>query len=450
MLDLSLATVLALSIRPGSLDAALVANAPGELRRSIGLRTAVALYSGAVLGSGILVLPGTAAETAGPASLVAWVALSLLSIPLALTFASLAHRQPIAGGFSAYIVRAFGARPGRAAGWLFLAQVPTGGTFVGLLAASYLGAPFGLDRDGSFAVAAAVLVLAFGLNLVGLRLAGAVQLAATAGVLVLVVVVVAAASPRVSAAAFEPFAPHGWPAVGTAATQLFWAFVGWEAITPLAQEFRDPRDVRRASLLSVGLVAVIYLSLAAVTIGTTSYGLGGLPSFARMAEESFGRGAVLLVGIAGGILCFTPLNAYVAGTSRLAYALARSRDLPIDLASLSSRHVPQRAILALGGSTLAALGLTYVFGLRLADLLPISTSAFLATYILSMAAGVRLLRGREATLAAVGLVACLIVLAFAGAHLLWIAAVSLAALLYRRPSPVTERAASEPLAEEVA
>src|SRR5205823_5645829 len=279
VLDLSPARFLALSMRPASLDAARVANAPRELRRSIGLRSAVALYSGAVLGSGILVLPGTAAQTAGPASLVAWLALSLLSIPLALTFASLARGQPIAGGFSAYIVRAFGARAGRAAGWLFLAQVPTGGTFVSLLAASYLGAPFGVGRDGSFVIAAVVLVLAFGLNLMGLRLAGAVQLAAT--------------------------------------------------------------------------------------IGTRSYGVAGLPSFAQMAEESFGVGAVLVVGIAGGILCFTPLNAYVAGTSRLAYALARAGDLPARLASLNGRDVPQRAILALGASTLAALGLTYVLGLRL-------------------------------------------------------------------------------------
>src|SRR5437870_1976913 len=335
VLDLSPARFLALSMRPASLDAARVANASRELRRSIGLRSAVALYSGAVLGSGILVLPGTAAQTAGPASLVAWLALSLLSIPLALTFASLARGQPIAGGFSAYIVRAFGVRAGRAAGWLFLAQVPTGGTFVSLLAASYLGAPFGVGRDGSFMIAAVVLMLAFGLNLMGLRLAGAVQLAATIGVLLLVGAVVAGSSPRVSAAAFEPFAPFGWPAVGTAATQLFWALVGWDAIT------------------------------------------------------------------------------------------------------------------------LAALGLTYVLGLRLADLLPFSTSAFLATYILSMAAGVRLLRGRASTLAAVGLVACLIVLAFAGTHVLWIAAVSFAALLYRRPSSSAgqdkvSRETGAPLTEEVA
>ena len=422
-----------------------------ELRRSIGLRAAVALYCGAVLGSGILVLPGTAAETAGPASLVAWLALGLLSIPLALTFASLARRQPTAGGFSAYIVRAFGAPAGRVAGWLFLAQVPTGGTFVSLLAASYLAAPFGLDRDRSFLVAATVLALAYGLNLAGLRLAGAVQLAATAGVLALVGVVVIAAAPRVSGSAFEPFAPLGWSAVGTAATQLFWAFVGWEAITPLAQEFRDPsRDVRRASLLSVGLVGVIYLALAAVTIGTRSYGVAGLPSFAQMAQDSFGSGAMFVVGIAGGILCFTPLNAYVAGTSRLAYALARSGDLPAWLGALSTRaRVPHRAIAALASTSFCALGATYVLGLRLADLLPLSTTAFLATYILSMAAGIRLLRGGAAVLAGVGLVACLAVLFFAGAHVVWIAVVSAAALLYRRSSRGRDVVADE-LAEVVA
>src|SRR5919108_3905470 len=280
-LDLSPRVFVALCMRPASLDALSVTDTRQELRRSIGLRAAVALYCGAVLGSGILVLPGTAAETAGPASLVAWLLLGVLSIPLAATFAALARRDPVAGGFSAYIVRAFGPHVGRVAGWLFLAQVPTGATFVTLLAASYLGAPFGVGRDGSFAIAAAVLVLAYALNLLGLRLAGAVQFAATAGVLVLVGVVVIAAAPRVSGSAFVPFAPFGWSAVGVAATQLFWAFVGWEAITPLAQEFRDPaRDVRRASFLSVGIVAVIYLSLAAVTVGTHSYG-AGLPSFAQ-------------------------------------------------------------------------------------------------------------------------------------------------------------------------
>jgi len=399
-----------------------VSTPTARLRRTVGLRSAVALYVGAVLGTGILVLPAVAAETAGPASLVAWAGLSLLSLPLALTFAALARRQPVAGGFTAYIVRAFGTRWGAIAGWLFLAQVPTGTAFVGLLAASYLAAPFALGRDAQFVIAGAFIVLAYGLNLLGLRLVGAAQAVATVGVLGLVVVVVLASVRDVRADAFAPLAPFGWPAVGFAAVQLFWAFVGWEAITPLAEEFHSPeRDLRRASVLSVGIVAVVYLALATV----------GLPPFARMAERALGSSALVAVGIAGGLLCFTPLNAYVAGLSRLAYALARSGDLPAWVGALHPwTGVPHRALGALGVACLIALGATYAADLHGADLLPISTSSFIATYVLSMAAAVRLLRGADAVLAAVGLVACVIVLAFVGALVAWLVAVAVAASLY--------------------
>jgi amino acid efflux transporter len=405
-----------------------------ELRRTIGLGTAVALYCGAVLGTGVLVLPAVAAETAGPASLVAWAGLALLSLPLALTFAALARRQPVAGGFSAYIVRAFGRRWGTIAGWLFIAQVPTGTAFVGLLAASYLAAPFGLGRDAQFLIAAGVIALAYGMNLLGLRLVGAAQSIATVGVLALVVGVVIGALRDMRAEAFLPFAPFGWPAVGVAATQLFWAFVGWEAITPLAEEFRSPeRDLRRASVISVAVVAVVYLALAVVTIGTVAYGAGasGLPPFAWMADRAFGSGALLAVGVVGGVLTLTPLNAYVAGTSRLAYSLARSGDLPGWAGALHGlTGVPHRALVALGGACLVALGVTYLADLRIADLLPLSTSSFLATYVLSMAAAVRLLNGVDAVLAALSLIACVIILAFVGALVLWLVGVSLAAVLY--------------------
>ena len=427
--------------RPGGAEAR---DREPRLTRTIGLGSAVALYCGAVLGTGILVLPGIAAETAGPASVVAWAGLSLLSLPLALTFAALGSRQPVAGGFTAYIVRAFGRRWGAIAGWLFLAQVPTGTAFVGFLAASYLAAPFGLGRDAHFAIALTFIALAYGLNLLGLRLVGAVQTIATVGVLALVIGLVFAAKGDLRAEAFVPFAPWGASAVGVAAVQVFWAFVGWEAITPLAEEFRSPeRDLRRASVISVGVVAAIYLALAIVTIGTHAYGAdaGGLPPFAFMAERAFGSGALLVVGVAGGVLAFTPLNAYVAGTSRLAYSLARSGDLPSWVGVLHHRtNVPHHALIGLGAACLVATALTYAGGIRSADLLPLSTSSFIATYVLSMAAAVRLLRGRDAVLAAVGLAACLCVLAFVGALLAWLAAVSLAAALYAGRHAMVPRA----------
>jgi len=90
------------------------------------MRYAVALYMSSVLGSGILVLPGLAAQIAGPASLVAWVALSIISYPLAYTFASLSARRPESGGVYSFARESLGPRAASAVGWLFILWYVTG------------------------------------------------------------------------------------------------------------------------------------------------------------------------------------------------------------------------------------------------------------------------------------------------------------------------------------
>src|SRR5215207_5320828 len=85
------------------------AHVEGGLKRTVTPAQGVALYVGAVVGAGVLVLPGTAASLAGPASVLAWAFVSLLGVPLALTFATLASRCPDAGGVATFTSRAFGA-----------------------------------------------------------------------------------------------------------------------------------------------------------------------------------------------------------------------------------------------------------------------------------------------------------------------------------------------------
>src|SRR5207244_10965270 len=134
---------------------------------------------------------------------------------------------------------------------------------------------------------------------------------------------------HVDRSAFLPFAPHGASAVGPAAVRLFLAFVGWEASTPLAADFRNPRDISRASLLAVVVVGIVYVSLAIATIGTRAYGraLGSETPLVPMAASTFGPAAAIVVGIAGFVLSFAPVNAYTAGISRLICARGRRRAL---------------------------------------------------------------------------------------------------------------------------
>src|SRR3954463_14843550 len=85
-----------------------------------------ALTIGAVLGTGVISLPALAVHAAGPASLLAWAGLLLLSVPLATTFAALGARYPDGGGVSTYARRAFGGRVATVTGWCFYFAIPLG------------------------------------------------------------------------------------------------------------------------------------------------------------------------------------------------------------------------------------------------------------------------------------------------------------------------------------
>src|SRR5438445_12536175 len=97
----------------------------------------------AVLGTGVIALPALAAGVAGPASLIAWVALIALSVPLAATFATLGSRYPDAGGVSTYVRNAFGARAAAVVGWCFYFAVPVGAPAASIFGGTYVAAAFG-------------------------------------------------------------------------------------------------------------------------------------------------------------------------------------------------------------------------------------------------------------------------------------------------------------------
>jgi amino acid efflux transporter len=416
---------------------------PEPKQGSIGLVQATALYVGAVLGTGVLVLPAIAAEQAGPGSLIAWAALVVLSVPMALAYAAMSRQRPDAGGFSDAIERAFGPRWGAVSGWIFLAQVPTGYVVGTLIAGSSAATAFGLDRNAAFAFAAALLAAVFAVNWFGLRVSATFQSIAVAVISAVVLVVIIRALPSVRASEFEPVLPHGIAAVGTSALSLFWAFVGWEAITPLANEIRRPSDLWRATIIAVVVVGAFYLGLAFVTIGTHAYGeVGTNVPLIGLARSTFGDFAGVAMGVAAFALSFPVINAYTAGMSRLTAALARRRALPDWLAVQSTGGVPRRALVTIALGVAAAMLVAYLVGWGVDDLLPLSASSFIATYVLSMAAAVRLLHGWARAGAAVALVACVVVLLFSGALLAWVVGVSIASVLYTRARFVTRASAS--------
>jgi len=404
-----------------------------KLRRTITLPQAVALYAGAVIGAGVLILPGVAADAAGPASLLAWAFDGLLGVPIALTFAALAARFPDAGGVATFAARAFGAAAGTMVGWSYFAAAAVAQALVALTGGHYVADALKLGRPAAFALAAATLAVAVAANLYGLRVSARLQLLLAAGVALVFVAATIAALPRMSAGALTPFMPGGWSSVGRASVLLFFAFFGWEAITHLSAEFRDPaRDLRRATVLAAALVTAIYIGVAFAVVGTGTYGGDELDrvAVAHVLGATLGVGASSVAAATALIITLGTTNAFVAATSRLGYALGRDGALPRVLAHLSRRGVPAVSIVVVG--TIAAGGLLLAFfaGWGAEAFLVVPNSLVLIVYIVAMAAGARLLSGRARRTAVAATLPCLVLLPFVGLSLAIPTAVAGGALLW--------------------
>ena len=389
-------------------------------------RSATALYVGAVLGPGVLILPALAAEAAGPASVLAWVGLLALSVPLAMTFAALGVRQPEAGGTAAYARRAFGRRAGAVTGWWFLAGVVLGAPAVALIGGFYVAELLDAGREGAVAGAAGMMGAVIAANAVGLHATARLQNLLAAVLAALLLVAVVTALPESDASHWTPFAPHGWTAIGTAASLLMLSFIGWEAVSHLAGELRDPaHQLPRAIFAALGVIVVLYLGLAVATVGVLGTAAPSNVPLADLMAAGLGAPGRTVTAALAVLLTMGAMNAYMAAAAKLAGALAAEGSAPKALA----RPGNALALLAVvGAALLVPLGFEL---LSLDGLVRAASASFVAVYVVATAAGIRLLDGAARASAAVAFAAVVVVFAFSGAYLLVPAAVALAAFCMR-------------------
>ncbi|MGH2851193.1 MAG: APC family permease [Solirubrobacteraceae bacterium] len=382
------------------------------------VRRGAALYVGALIGPGLLLVPSLAAQTAGPASVLAWVALLVLSAALAVTFAALGVRHPVSEGVAAYAREAFGERAAAITGSWFLAAVVFGSPAVALIGGYYVADLTGSGTGVAVAVGLAMELSVVVTNAAGLRVSSGLQLALAAVLVGVVAVAVIVALPTRGGDHWSPFAPHGWWAVGTAANILIWLFIGWEAMAQLAGEFRDPtHQLPRAIALAFAVIAVLYAGLAVATVGVGAAHGSRVP-LADLIAVGFGRVGRDATAMLAVTLTMGTMNVYIGSAAKLAAALAARRALPRWFAGGPPRDVPRRplVVLALTGTLLLA---ALAAGVSNADDLIRATSAcFLAVYLLALASATRILTGAVRLAAAAALVAVAVVAVFSALFLL--------------------------------
>jgi amino acid efflux transporter len=416
-------TVLAVP-RPGA------AVAPGPAAASPRLTTArgAALYIGALLGPGLLLLPGLAAAQAGPASLLAWAGLLGLSALFAVVFTALGRAFPSASGVIGYVTAGLGARQGLAAGWSFLAGVIAGAPVVCLIGAGYLTELTGGGRVGQAVIAAALLLTVLALAAGGMRTSATAQLLMVSLLIVVVIVAVAGSAASAHAANWTPFAPHGWLAVGHAATTLMLSFVGWEAVAPLTAQFADPaRQLPRVVGITLAVTTVLYLGLAVVTIAVLGTGGGSMAPLADLLRHAVGPAGTAAGAVAAIVLTLGAVNAYVNGaaamTGRLLGGPGPHRPAGTAAARPAAgeadgrRPRPPGRLLLLAAIAGTGLPLIALYGVGLVSpvsLVAIPTTLFLTVYLGSMLAATRVLHGLARLAAVPATAATLVMLAYCG------------------------------------
>jgi amino acid efflux transporter len=395
---------------------------------SLSVPRGVVLQVGALLGPGILLLPGLASAKAGPASILAWAGLLVVSALLAIVFAALGVRYPSEAGVGTYTERGLGVRAGRTVSWCFLAGIVTGGPVVCIIGGNYLAELLHLGRASAAATAAGLLALVVAVTFGGLRVSSGVQLGLLAILVLVVGVAVAVAAGHSRADHWTPFTPHGWSSVGSAASVLMLSFAGWEAIASLTPRFHDPRtQLPRVIAIAFILTSAVYLALAAVIIGALGDAASTTVPLEELLRLGIGSVAAPIAAAAALLLTLANTNAYLTGAGSLARALTLTKpggNQP------QHDHLPAWLLAAIAASGATMIGLDAAGALSTAALVTVPTTFFLAVYLGCTTAAVRLFTGLTRIAAAAAAVAVIAVLCFSGYALLLPAAIALIAVTH--------------------
>jgi amino acid efflux transporter len=384
----------------------------GPTTGGIGALQGAALTLGALLGTGVISLPALAAEAAGPASLVAWGLLIVVSVAFAASFTALGSRFPDGGGVTTYVRRAFGDRASTAVGWSFYLTIPIGAPVAAGFAAHYVADALDRGRGTALLVTAMVLVAVTLVNWFGIEASARTQLVIAGVLAVVLVVVIVLSLPHARAGNLTPFAPHGVGGIGRAAAMLVWAFVGWEIMASLSGRYHTPgRDIARAAAGALGVVTVLYVGIAFCTVAV----LGSSPGRAPLSDLlviGVGEAARPAMTVVALLLTIATINTYFAGAAEMGASLARDGSLPAYLAVRAGPGaVPRRSLAVVALTGLATTGLLAVLGRDTDATLLLTTATFALVYLAGTAAAVVLLDGWGrvagvlAVLASAGLVA---------------------------------------------
>ena len=358
-----------------------------KFKKELNLLDVFAISTGAML-SGLFLLPGLAYALAGSTVLISYLAAAGLALTGLLSQAELTSAMPKAGGAYFYVTRSMGSAVGTVYGlitWLSMSLKSAYELlFMGVFAAIFVSL-----NEHLLAIVFCVVFL--GINFVGAKIAGRIQVYLVFALLLLLVFFVLRSWSSFDARNFESFDSPDFNSITAAAALIFISFGGLLKVASIAEEVKDPgRTVPLGMILSLLVVTVLYLSVVFVTVAVLGPDLAESKTpLCDTAAVFMGRSGSLIMAVAAILAIITAANAGIMAASRYPLALARDGMLPAILACINRPwHTPHYSILLTGSIIISALFLNVTV------LVKAASTVLILTYIFSCLAVVILRESR--------------------------------------------------------
>lgn len=320
------------------------------LKRQLGLLDAFCIAAGAMVSSGLFVLPGLVYANIGPAVILVYLIAGLLMIPTMLTMSELSTAMPKAGGEYFFVTRGLGALAGTVGGLVTWFAVALKGAFalLGISAFIRLLIPE-LDETGFKFIAASGAILFTVLNIFSVKMAGKFQIFLALGLLSVLAYYTVAGFGHLDLKNFQPFfriSDDSTPLAMliTMIGMVHVSYGGLTNVTSMGEEIRDPsRNIPRSMYIAFTVVQVLGVFAIAVTVGliggeTLS---GSLTPFSDGALVFSGRAGQIILAAAAMMAFITTANAGVMAASRIPLSMSRDQLVHPGVSWVSGkRHTP--------------------------------------------------------------------------------------------------------------
>lgn len=353
---------------------ALTSNENG-LKKTLSARDLTILGVGAIIGAGIFVLTGiAAAKYAGPAIVLSFVFAGIACALAALCYSELASMIPVSGSAYSYAYATMGELMAWVIGWDLILEYALASSTVaigwagylisfleniGVHLPKYLTTAYLADPAQGFINLPAVIII---LLLTGLLILGIRQSAIFNAVMVLIklaviVVFIAVGLGNINTANWSDFTPFGMSGVLTGAGVIFFAYIGFDAVSTAAQEAINPeKDVPKGIIGSLLICTVLYILVAGILTGVVSYTELNVAAPIALAIDHMGLNWLSPIVKLGAITGLTSVMlVLLMGQSRIFYSMAQDRLLPGVFASIHPEYQTPHLSTLIVGSAVALL-----------------------------------------------------------------------------------------------